>query len=172
MDELLSQIADLSADRRELLERRLRREGGGLQSPILPCGGPGEAPLSFAQEQLWFLEQLQPSNPWYNIAACIRFRGLLDPVALEQVLRALVARHEVLRTRVVARDGQPAQVIAPAVGLDMPIVNLRELPASERGLRARELAVEEARKPFDLAGGPVIRARLLRLSVEEHWLLL
>jgi len=172
MDDLLSQIADLSADRRELLERRLRQDGGGLRSPILSRGGPGEAPLSFAQEQLWFLDQLQPGNPWYNIAACVRFRGLLDPVAVEQVLRGLVARHEILRTAVVARDGQPAQVIAPAVALDMPIVNLRTLPASERAVRAQELAAEEARKPFDLSRGPLIRARLLRLGVEEHWLLL
>src|SRR5262245_41495686 len=172
MDDLLSQIADLSADRRELLEQRLRREGGGPWSPIPLREGSGETPLSFAQEQLWFLDRLQPGNPWYNIAACVRFQGLLDPVALEQVLRGLVARHEVLRTTVVARDGRPVQTIAPAVALDMPIVNLRAFSAEERPGRARGLAIEEARTPFDLARGPLLRARLLRLKVDEHWLLL
>src|SRR5262249_45172134 len=138
----------------------------------LPRGGTGEVPLSFAQEQLWFLDQLQPGNPWYNIAASVGFHGRLDPVALEQVVRALVVRHEILRTAFVARNGQPVQTVAPDVGLEMPIVGLRGLPAGEREAMARELAVEEARKPFDLTRGPLLRTRLLRLADDEHRLLL
>src|SRR5262245_51731639 len=170
MNDVLSQIADLSADRRELLERRLRQEGAGLRSAIPPRRGSGEVPLSFAQEQIWFLDQLQPGNPWYNIAASVRFRGPLDPVALEQALRAIVARHEILRTAIVARDRQPVQVIAPAVALGLRLTDLRALPAGAREDRARELTVEEAREPFDLARGPLLRVSLLRLDDDEHLL--
>src|SRR5262249_51797181 len=96
----------------------------------------------------------------------------LDTVALEQALRALVSRHGILRTTVIARAGQPVQVVAPTLPLAVPLVDLRGLPEVERESRARELAVAEARKPFDLARGPLLRANLLRLGDEEHLLLL
>jgi amino acid adenylation domain-containing protein len=172
MNDLMCQIADLSQDRRELLCRQLRGRGATLRSTIPPRPKAEEVPLSFVQEQLWFLEQLQPGNPAYHIAVAVRFRGALDPVSLEQALRAIVTRHETLRTTLVSCDGKPVQVIAPIVILDVPLVDLRELPVDEREDKARELAVEESRKPFALARGPLLRVRLLRLGHEEHVLVL
>src|SRR5262245_7626557 len=139
---------------------------------ISPRSQGRDSPLSFAQEQLWFLDQLGPGNPTYNIAGTVRFSGALDPVALEQALSALVCRHDVLRTTFVARAGQPVQVIAPIVALAVPFVDLCGLPEGEREGRAQELAVAEARKPFDLGCGPLMRASLVRLGDEEHLLLL
>src|SRR5262249_2457507 len=171
MNDLMSQVADLSSDRKELLERLLKQGGPGPSSAI-PRSGTGDAPLSFAQEQVWFLDQLESGNPSYNIAASVRFRGALDPAALEQALRAIAARHEILRTALVARDGRPVRAAAPAGAVDLPLVGLRALPEGEREGRARELAVDEARKPFALARGPLLRVRLLRLGADEHWLVL
>ncbi|HEY7426696.1 MAG TPA: condensation domain-containing protein, partial [Gemmataceae bacterium] len=172
MNDFSSEVAHLSPERRELLERLLRQESVASPPGILPRNGGGDVPLSFAQEQLWFLDQLGPGNPAYNIAATVRFGGTLDPVALEQALRALVCRHDILRTTFVARAGQPVQLVAPNLPLAVPLVDLCGLPEIERESRVRELAVAEARKPFDLACGPLLRASLLRLGDDEHLLLL
>ena len=167
----LSEVAQLSNERRELLERLLRQERKAQPPGILPRSGGRDVPLSFAQEQLWFLDQLKPGNAAYNIAATGRFGGTLDPVALDQALRCLVCRHDILRTTYVGRAGQPVQVIAPTLPLAVPLVDLRGLPEAERESRARDLAEAEARRPFDLACGPLLRANLLRLGDEEHLLL-
>src|SRR5207248_9014134 len=95
----------------------------------------------------------------------------LDAVAWEQALRALVARHDILRTTFAARDGQPVQVIAPAAALDVPLVDLRTLPEGARQDKAGELTLGEARQRFDLGRGPLLRVRLLRLGDDEYWLL-
>src|SRR5919204_3968030 len=125
MNDFASQVASLSSDRRELLQRLLRHERVEPTSGVLPRSRDQDAPLSFAQEQLWFIDQLGPGNPSYNIAASVRFTGALDPVALDQALHALVRRHEVLRTTIVARAGQLAQVIAPHLPLIVQLVDLR-----------------------------------------------
>src|SRR4051794_22893970 len=109
------EVAHLSAERRELLQRLLRQEGAGSAPKVLRRFGGRDAPLSFAQERLWFLDQLGPGNPAYNIAAAVRFSGALDPVALEQALGTLVYRHDVLRTTFESRAGQPVQVVAPTL---------------------------------------------------------
>src|SRR5262245_17608505 len=132
MNDLMGQIADLSQDRRELIERLLRQRGTILPSTIPLRPETGDMPLSFAQEQLWFLEQLQPGNPSYHIAASVRFQGALDSISLEQALRTIVARHDILRTTFVPRDGKAVQGIAPTVILDVPLVDLRALPDGER----------------------------------------
>lgn len=172
MNDLRSEVCHLSTERRELLERQLRQQNIAFPPATLPRPVGGDVPLSFAQEQLWFLDQLQPGNPAYNIAATVRCRGTLDPISLEQALRTLVCRHDILRTTFVARAGKPVQIIAPAMSLDLSLVDLRGLPETERQHKARELAVAEARKPFDLARSPLLRANLLRLGGEEHLLLL
>jgi amino acid adenylation domain-containing protein len=172
MNDLRSEVAHLSSERHELLERLLRQQSVELPPGMHPHSSDGDIPLSFAQEQLWFLDQLQPGNPAYNIAATVRCSGTLNPNALDQALRTLVCRHGILRTTFVARAGKPVQIIVPAVSLTVPLVDLRRLPEDERESKAPVLVTKEARKPFALACGPQLRANLLRLADEEHLLLL
>jgi hypothetical protein len=129
-------------------------------------------PLSFAQERLWLLDQLEPGSPAYNRPLALRLTGLLDEAALRQALQTIIDRHEVLRTRFTARDGQPAQAISPSLALDLGVIELSQLASTEGEARARRLATEEALRPFDLARDPVLRATLLRLGAQEHVLLL
>src|SRR6185436_6231255 len=128
-------------------------------------------PLSFAQERLWFLDQLEPGNPAYHIPASLTLAGRLDAPALERSLAAVVARHEALRTTFALVDGAPVQVVAPPGAAPdplLPLIDLTALPAAERPRLARRLANLVLTRPFDLARGPVVRAALLRLAPEEH----
>jgi amino acid adenylation domain-containing protein len=164
--------AALAARRDEIVDF-LRRAQAGDDSPrsrpIRPAPRGGDLPLSFAQERLWFVDQLKPGSAFYNVAFPLWLRGPLDAAALERAFAAVVRRHETLRTTFVARDGRPAQVIAPAAGWSLPVADLSGLadPAAE----AVRLAAAESALPFDLARGPLLRARLLRLGAEEHALL-
>jgi len=130
------------------------------------------APLSFAQERLWFLDQMEPGSPAYNRPANFRLTGRLNARALELSLSEIIRRHEVLRTRFVVESGKPVQVICPARAQTLSLVDLYEHPAPEREIRAQELAAEEAQRPFDLTQGPLIRSTLLRLGEADHVLLL
>ncbi|MCU0490000.1 MAG: amino acid adenylation domain-containing protein [Chloroflexaceae bacterium] len=133
---------------------------------------PGQPlPLSFAQQRLWFLDQLEPGSPLYNIPTGVRMHGTLDLAALQQSVNALVARHESLRTSFASVDGQPVQLIAPATVLPLRIVDLCDVPAPRRDAAARELAVAEAQQPFDLERGPLVRATLAILDEDEYLLL-
>ncbi|HOR01623.1 MAG TPA: condensation domain-containing protein, partial [Anaerolineae bacterium] len=129
-------------------------------------------PLSFAQQRLWFLDQLEPGTASYNVPDRLRLRGALDVTALERSLNEVVRRHEVLRTTFPTVDGRPAQAITPAPALALPLIDLQHLPGAEREAEAARLAAEEAARPFDLARGPLGRATLLRLAPEEHVVLL
>jgi amino acid adenylation domain-containing protein len=129
-------------------------------------------PASFAQQRLWFLDQLEPGSPAYNVPAAVRLSGRLDVAALKHSLREVIRRHESLRTTFSVLDGRPVQVIAAATLSEMEIVSLESLPAGDREEQALRLAGEEARASFDLHTGPLIRTRLLRLSENEHILLL
>ena len=139
-----------------------------LAPPILPVPRDGNLPLSFAQQRLWFIDQLAPGNSAYNIPAAIRLRGSLNLAALEQSLNEIVKRHESLRTTFAMVDGRPAQVIAPALTITLPVVDLRKLPETERETEVRRLVTEGAERPFDLSQGPLFRVALLRLGDEEH----
>ncbi|MET0398243.1 MAG: non-ribosomal peptide synthase/polyketide synthase, partial [Longimicrobiaceae bacterium] len=148
--------------------------GGAAEAPPLvrvPRDGAGGLPLSFAQQRLWFIHQLEPESPAYNIPAALRLRGRLDVPALERSLAELVRRHEALRTVFEARGGEPAQVVLDAVPAEIRVADLRALPAAEREEAAARLAQEEALRPFDLAAGPLLRSSLLRLD-DEEWALL
>ncbi len=131
----------------------------------------GEIPLSFAQERIWFLDQLQPGSAAYNIPAALRLTGPLDGAALAGALSAMVARHESLRTTFAAADGPPAQRIAPAAPHPLPRVDLTALPGAAREAEALRLAREEARRPFDLVRGPLLRTALIDLGGEDRLLL-
>jgi len=128
-------------------------------------------PLSFAQQRLWFLDQLEPGNPIYNIPSALRLRGPLDADALERTLGEIVRRHESLRTIFREEDGVPVQVIQPNQAIALPVLNLVELPEADKETEVDRLGSAEARKPFDLARGPLLRAALLRLGSEDHVLL-
>ncbi|MBA3246893.1 MAG: hypothetical protein H0T63_02280 [Pyrinomonadaceae bacterium] len=129
-------------------------------------------PPSFAQQRLWFLDQLGPASPLYNHPSAIRLNGVLSVEALHQTLNGIVARHEILRTTFATVDEQPVQIITPTLGVPLPVIDLSELPETEREAEAQRLVREEAQRPFDLAQGPLLRTSLLRLGSEEHILLL
>ncbi|MBZ4402510.1 condensation domain-containing protein, partial [Myxococcus sp. AS-1-15] len=158
----------------ELLAKRLgalsQGESDGA-AKLAPVSRAGAIPLSFAQQRLWFLDQLQPGTASYNLPAALRLEGSLDVAALRQSLRALVQRHEVLRTHFVVRDSQPLQVIRPEAEVELPVVELAGLDGQPREEEARRLMREEALRPFDLARGPLVRASLLRLDARQHLLL-
>lgn len=145
----------------------------GLQvPPIKAIEREAELPLSFAQQRLWFLSQLDPNIASYNIPAAFRLNGPLDISALEKSLREVINRHEVLRTRFLTVEGRPKQIIAPLGFSHLPIMSLLSLPEAEQEAQAQRLIEEEANNPFDLARDSLIRARLLALSDQEHILLL
>ncbi|MDZ7286756.1 MAG: amino acid adenylation domain-containing protein, partial [candidate division KSB1 bacterium] len=153
---------------------RLRNDAAATVAapPLQPVARSGELPLSFAQQRLWFLDQLQPGAAFYNIPVALRLHGRLDTAALEKSLQRVIARHESLRTTFASRDGRPVQVIAPTLQFRLPLIALENWPESARAAEVLRLSREEALQPFDLVHGPLLRARLLRLAAEEHVLLL
>ncbi len=150
-----------------------QRTAAGVQAPpIRPVSRDRELPLSFAQQRLWFLDQLEPDSPFYNLAEAVRLSGPLDETTLIRSLNEVVRRHEALRTTFPTVNGQPRQVIAPALTLALPVVDLSDLPAADAEAEVARQARAEAQTPFNLAAGPLIRGRLLRLSSTEHIILL
>ena len=129
-------------------------------------------PLSFAQQRLWFLDQLEGPNAAYNVPMALTISGELQPAALREALDAVVARHETLRTTFVTRRGQAAQVIATSLKIPLTILDLRDLPTADRKTEFHRLATLEAQKPFDLDAGPLLRATLVRLGDREHGLVI
>ncbi|MCB1057890.1 MAG: amino acid adenylation domain-containing protein, partial [Acidobacteria bacterium] len=136
-------------------------------APITPVSRDRDLPLSFAQQRLWFVEQLEPEAAAYNIALPLRARGPLEPRLVERSLDVIRARHETLRTRFVEVDGRPLQIIDPPAAVALPLVDLRALSASAREAEALRLIGRDAGTPFDLVRGPLVRACLLRLEDEE-----
>ncbi len=141
----------------------LRRRGAEEGAPL---------PLSSGQQRLWFLDRLEPGDPTFNVNCAARLSGPLDPAALSAALQAVVLRHEVLRVRFAERAGAPIQVVAPETATPLPCVDLASLPSAACAAEAHRLAAAEGRRPFDLARGPLLRAALLRLARDVHWLLL
>jgi len=138
--------------------------------PILPRTKDTELPLSFAQQRLWFLDQLQPNSALYNIPMVLHFRGNLNQKALEQSLQEICDRHEVLRTNFVTIDGQPTQVIQ-TTRETISVVDLQDLPIHEQAEKTQQLKQKQATQPFDLAKESLIRITLVVLSETEHLLL-
>jgi len=129
-------------------------------------------PASFAQARLWFLDRLFPGNPFYNVSAALRLTGSLNKTALEQTFNEIVRRHEALRTTFRMVEEQLVQVIAPTLTIPLPVVDLRNLPATEQEAETQRLASEERSRPFDLSSEPLLRVMLLQLDSSEHVLLL
>src|ERR1700738_5040884 len=163
MSSILEHGAELSLEEKRALLARLIQEDAKKSST---------APLSFAQQRLLFLNQLEPDHPFYNMPQATRIGGKLDIQILRRALDTIISRHEALRTTISYVDGSPVQVINQNAEVHLPVIDLSQLPEGERETEARGLATEEARRTFDLAAGPLMRSSLLRLAEDEHVLLL
>ena len=151
-----------AAEKRALLAEVLRKKISGTR-----C-----VPLSFAQQRLWFLDQLEPGSASYNISRAVRLNGQLDFQALQQALNCIVARHESLRTNFTSVDDEPLQTIAPTRVVEIQVIDLGSLSQSDRELEAGRLASEAARRPFNLEQDHLLRATVFRLSAHEHVMLI
>jgi hypothetical protein len=174
MGDLRQRISGLSPEKRALIECLIMKETEAVvKDQAIPRRGTSEpCLLSFGQERLWFLDQLETDSSVYNVPSAIRIRGHLNVRALEQSLGEILRRHEVLRTMIVTVADKPLQSIAPATAFTLPERDLGALPQDQRHAETQRLASEEASRPFDLASGPLLRAVLLGLKPEEHVLLL
>jgi amino acid adenylation domain-containing protein/non-ribosomal peptide synthase protein (TIGR01720 family) len=163
----------MDAQKLELLAYLLEEEG--IASPeiltIAPRKNSENLPLSFAQQRLWFLNQLEPDKPFYNISAALRLNGVLNVTALEQSFNKIIQRHEILRTTFHVVNGEAIQIINPQQKLTTKLIDLTALPLKNRETEAQQLANQEAGQPFDLTTGPLVRSTLLRLDKAEHILL-
>ncbi len=159
---------------RELADRikELNRQENDVSvPPIKKIDRRQRLPLSFAQQRLWFLDQLQPGGSFYNIPGAVRLIGDLNVEALEKSLSEVVKRHETLRTTFDDENGKPFAVIHEAQPVHLPIVDLSTLPESEKNQRLKELTLAENRLPFDLKNGPLFRGKLIKLNNNEHVIL-
>jgi len=150
---------------------RLRETAAEKIPLLLPASRNSNLPLSFAQQRLWFSDQLEPGGNAYNISDAVRLRGSLDIAALEQSINEIVRRHEVLRTTLPVVDGHPTQFIAPSLQIALSVVDLTPVSLGERDAEARQQANAEAHRPFTLAQGPLLRVMLLRVKDDEHILI-
>jgi len=125
-------------------------------------------PLSFAQQRLWFLDQLRPNDPLYNIGRAVRITGRLDLKILERSVNEIVRRHESQRTTFAEVEGQAVQIIAPELTIPLPLTDLTSTPENQREESARQRMAAEAQQPFNLNTGPLLRARIARLGPEDH----
>jgi len=131
----------------------------------------GRAPLSYSQRRLWSRDQLQSSSAEYNMPEALRLRGRLDVDALRRTLQSIVDRHESLRTHFGEEQGEPVQIIAPSLAVEIPMEDLSLLSAAEQQRQVMRFLNNEWREPFDLAHGPLLRVKLLKLAEEDHVLL-
>ncbi|HEY9633551.1 MAG TPA: amino acid adenylation domain-containing protein [Coleofasciculaceae cyanobacterium] len=152
--------------------RAANRTTSHTSTSLVPISRDRTLPLSFAQQRLWFLDQLVPNSAFYNTPAAVRLTGSLNLAALERTFDQIVRRHEALRTTFVTVQGQPVQVIAPSLETSLPVIDLRDFPEAERETEARRLTTQEAQRPFDLSKNPLLRVTLLRLDESEYVLLL
>ena len=156
----------------EKLDQMVQGEGGLQVPPIQTVPKDGNLPLSFAQQRLWFLDQLQPGSSFYNVARARRLRGPLDVAALESSFNQIVRRHESLRTTFGSDEGTPFQRILNQTLTAIPIVDLSAKPEDEREPEARRLAAEEINQPFDLTQGPFLRVKLIKVDEDDHVLII
>ena len=173
MSKIAERIANLSPDRQELLARLLKQNQIDLsQAVIMPrARNSNDAPLSFAQQRLWLVLQLDPDNVAYNVPEPLLFKGQMNVTALAESFSEIVRRHEILRTTFQVVSGEVRQVIAQPQPVPLEVIDLSHLPRPERDIRFTQLIDENTLQPFDLARGPLMRVKLLRLKDEEHVLL-
>jgi amino acid adenylation domain-containing protein len=173
MKDLSERLAALTPAQRALLEARLREKG--LSAPrdavIRPIPGRETLPwfpTSLDQERLWFIDQMEPGNPAYNIHTSTRLTGPMDAALMRRAINASIARHEVMRTTLRVVDGRPVQVVAPTMEIDLPVTDLTSVPDHEKEAAGLQAAVDAAAVRFDMERGPLVRATLIRLAPEDH----
>src|SRR5215471_15819429 len=174
-DGLRDRLAVLSPAKRALLERALlerTRQSPASASHIPRRSDHGPAPLTCAQQGIWFLEQWEPGSGLFGAREALRLAGPLDVALFRRALGAVVHRHDILRTTFAEVGGQPVQMVVPHSTVPVPVVDLSALPAAERAVALQDLRRAEARCHFDLIRGPMLRAVLLRTGDAEHVLLL
>lgn len=173
MSDIAKRLAGLSPEKLALFMQQLKKKGEtGSQSMLIPRRTERHVhPLSFAQQRLWFIDQLEPGSYAHNILTAIRFTGELERAALERSIDEIVQRHESLRATFQVVDGQPVQVIAVAWPKLLQSISLESFPESEREAEMMRLANNEVLMPFDLQKGPMLRVTLMRLGEREHVLL-
>jgi acyl carrier protein len=161
-------IAELA----EFIDSALLQSRGLPVPSIQPVSRLDPLPLSFSQQRLWFVEQLEPDSQVFIVARALLMRGRLRHAALEQSLNEVVRRHEILRTTIAVNQGQPVQVINPSSTLSIEVVDLKSAPRDEIERECKRLAGEESARRFDLRRGPLLRVRLLEVGAEEQVILL
>ncbi len=130
----------------------------------------GYLPLSFAQQRLWFLNQLEPESAAYNLPSVVKLKGKVDIPTVKRTIQEVIRRHEILRTAYQVVDGEPMQLILPEVTFDLPVIDLRQLPLEEQKIRTEQIVHEEAQRPFNLTQGAIPRAVMIQLKNEEYLL--
>jgi len=174
----VEQVSDLTPEQQALLLRWLqtKRAKSGEQekvySSIPRASREREIPVSFAQQRIWFLDQLAAGGAAFNIPQAARISGALDVASLHRAFVEIVRRHESLRTRFVVNNGLPLQVIAGEVAVDLPVIDLEGLPEGERDSEIEQRYFAAASEGFDLSSDPLLRVKLLRFSATEHVLVL
>src|ERR1700738_321473 len=172
MSKLSEIVSNLSPGQRILLERRLKQKRiNTLNQELLPRKNLNNCPLSFAQQRLWFIDQMEPRSPLYNYPLAMRINGILNVPALQGTLNAIVARHEILRTTFVEVSGDPVQRIAEVSPAAMSTIDISHLHKRERMGAALGLVQAEGERGFDLPEGPLFKVTLLRLGELDHILL-
>src|SRR5688572_5813097 len=168
--DLAERIAKLTPAQRELLHQRLERRDA--LRPFKAADDDSAGAVSFAQERLWFLNQLDPDSHVYNITSAFHLQGDLNLNALQSALDGVLRRHEVLRTRIRNEDGKPALALVADEKCEITVVSLEEKVVSAEDEDVTRLMQAEAQRPFDLARDPLLRVTVLRLARQEHILLL
>ncbi|MBK8231201.1 MAG: hypothetical protein IPK72_11550 [Candidatus Eisenbacteria bacterium] len=176
MKDLGDRLAALSPEQRVLLEARLKQKG--IHAPRATAIRPipnreslPHFPTSLDQERLWFIDQMEPGNPAYNIHNTTRLKGPIDRIRMERAINASIARHEVLRTTFAVLDGVPVQVVRPSLQIPLQLFDHSALPEAEREAAAQATGVAFATDRFDLARGPLVRAGLARIAADDHVLM-
>ena len=172
MSDLNQRVANLSPEKRRILEMRLMGESAsGEKAQFIPRREASETSLlSFAQQRLWILDQLESNNAVYNIIRAFKIDGALEVAVLQKAISAIVKRHAALRTIFAFKKGQPVQVVREKQAVDVVVIDFSDRPVSERD--TQRVLAEEARRPFDLTEDPMLRVTLLRIDEDEHILLL
>ena len=177
MNDINQKIANLSPEKRALLELKLKKNKKkntqtSKDQKISLRKNRDSATLSFAQQRLWFLDRLEPNSSSYNILKAVKLSGSLKVEVLQQALDAIVVRHEVLRTKYLAEKGEPIQVIAAPQTVELQVVDLQQYELAEQEIQLQKLLQQQSQRPFDLTSNMMLRGCLLQLAPQEHVLLL
>lgn len=164
----IQQGASVTSLREELLRRRLSGRRRPPRPGIAPADRTAPLPLSYGQQQMWFLNRLEPESAEYSVPLAFRLNGTLDRNALSRALSEIVTRHEVLRTRYRLGESEPVQVVDAPAPVEVAVTDLTAVPQDERAARCHAVLSEEARRPFDLETQWPLRVRLVALAADEH----